>query len=68
LGFLDYCGIEAGEDLQGDFVSGDKAAALLGILTECYEGLSEEVSDSQWESWKAVGIRQLKIQKSRKYK
>ena len=62
---LDYCGIEMGEDLQADFEQGDKAAALLGLLKSTYEALPEEVSDGQWEAWKAAGIRQLKIQRSR---
>lgn len=56
LGFLDYCGIATGEDLQQDFISGDKAAVLLGILMKCYEALPDDISEAQWAPWKATGF------------
>ena len=65
IGLLDYCGIEPGEDLQGDWVKTDKAAVLLGMLQEWYEALPDEPADAQWAHWKSIGIRQLKMQASK---
>lgn len=65
VGYFAICGIEEGQDLQLDFESRDKAATLLGILSEAFETLPMNPSNEQLESWKNIGIRVLKMSKSK---
>jgi hypothetical protein len=64
LGFFTICGIEEGQDLQLDFENQDKAAILLGILSEAFERLPIEPSSLQLECWKNIGIRVMKMRSS----
>lgn len=63
-GFFTICGIEEGQNLQLDFENGDKAAILLGVLSEAFEKLPVEPSTEQFSYWKNIGIRILKMRKS----
>jgi len=65
LGFFSLCGIEEGEDLQLDFEKRDKSAILLGILLEAFERLPVEPKLEQLEHWKNIGIRLMKMRKSK---
>lgn len=64
LGFFSVCSIEEGQDLQLDFENRDKAAILLGILSEAFERLPMDPSSEQLEFWKNIGIRVMKMRKS----
>lgn len=63
-GYFVICGIEEGQDLQLDFENRDKAAILLGILSEAFEKLPAEPTSEQLEYWKSIGIRIMKMRKS----
>lgn len=60
-GYLAFCGVEEGEDLQLDLETRDKAAMLLGILSESLGQLPEAPSPQHWEHWKKIGIRIMKM-------
>ncbi len=62
-GFLSFCGIEEGVDLQHDIANRDKAAVLLGILSEAFERLPNEPLSEHFEQWKNIGTRILKMRK-----
>lgn len=64
-GYFAFCGIEEGQDLQLDLETRDKAAVLLGILAQAFEQLPENPAIEQWERWKTIGIRILKMRGSR---
>ncbi len=53
--------IQEGEDLQFDMEAKDKAAMLLGALSELTDANTDSLSPSQQEKWKAKGIRFLKM-------
>jgi len=59
-GLFTICEIEEGEDLQFDFNSRDKAATLLGILSEAAEAITNPPNAAQMETWRALGTRLLK--------
>lgn len=63
MGYFAFCGIEEGYDLQLDLESRNKAAILLGILSEAFDVLPEEPTTEQFEHWKNLGIRILKMRK-----
>ena len=58
-GLSSFLNIEEGDDLQLDMISKDKAAMLLGALSEIME--SDSPPFSQQEKWKDKGIRLLKM-------
>lgn len=64
-GIFSFCGIEEGQDLQFDIESRDKAAILLGILSEAFERLPVEPAIEQFEQWKNMGICLMKMSKSK---
>jgi hypothetical protein len=64
VGLAQLCDIEEGDDLQLDIESRDKAALLLGILTDVVADFSP--TPAQEERWRDAGIRQLKILASNK--
>lgn len=59
-GLFAICEIEEGEDLQFDFDARDKAATLLGILSEAAEKIPNPPDAGQMETWRALGTRLLK--------
>ena len=65
LGFFSICGIEEGLDLQLDLESRDKAAILLGILSDAFERLPVNPNSEQFEQWKMIGIRIMKMRRSK---
>lgn len=56
-GLMDVFGIESSDDLQ-DYENFEKAARLLGFLSECFE--KSEFNDDNFERWYSVGSRFLK--------
>ena len=64
-GFFTICGIEEGQELQLDFQSRDKAAILLGLLSEAFEKLPTEPTKEQFEYWENIGVRIMKMRKSK---
>lgn len=62
-GYFAFCGIEEGKDLQLDLETRDKAAVLLGILSQAFEQLPETFNPEQWAQWKKIGIRIMKMRK-----
>lgn len=65
LGFFSFCGIEEGLDLQLDLESRDKAAILLGILSDAFERLPVNPDSEQFEHWKKIGVRIMKMRGSK---
>ena len=63
-GLLDYCGIKLGIDLQLDLAQQDKAAMLLGLLTDVFEKSSTSLE--QRSKWQELGIRILKQEEAKK--
>lgn len=55
---LSICGIELGDDLQLEHP--DKAAMLLGILSELSQQLPEEIPPDLFEHYRHVGVRRMK--------
>ena len=53
--------IQEGEDLQFDMEAKDKAAMLLGALSELTDTDADSPSLSRQEKWKDKGIRLLKM-------
>ncbi len=65
LGFFSICGIEEGLDLQFDLESRDKAAVLLGILSDAFDRLPVSPKTEQFEQWKKIGVRIMKMRSSK---
>ncbi len=63
-GLLDVCNIQEGEDLQSDLEQQDKAAVLLGLLTEVCENILS--TTTKLDHWKMIGIRMMKMSNQRK--
>ncbi len=55
---LSICGIELGDDLQLEYQ--DKAAMLLGILSELSQRIPEQISNEDFDNFKGIGMRILK--------
>jgi hypothetical protein len=64
-GLLEYCDIEEGEDLQYDLESRDKAALLLGILSETLQKLLDKPDPIQIEKYKKLGTVLMKQSSAR---
>lgn len=56
--FLSICGIELGDDLQLEHP--DKAAMLLGMLSELSQQIPEEIPPDLLEHYRNIGVRLLK--------
>lgn len=67
VGFFSLCGIEEGQDLQLDFENRDKAAILLGILSDSFERLSADPTKEQFEQWKNTGVRLMKMRTANRF-
>lgn len=63
-GLSSLLNIQEGDDLQSDLISKDKAAMLLGAISEIMEG--ESPSPLQQERWLDKGIRLLKMREYQK--
>lgn len=55
---LSICNIELGDDLQLEHP--DKAAMLLGMLSELSQQLPEEISPDLLEHYRNIGVRRMK--------
>lgn len=55
---LSICGIELGDDLQLEHP--DKAAMLLGMLSELSQQIPEEISPDLIEHYRNIGVRRMK--------
>ena len=67
VGLLSFCGIKEGQDLQLDFENRDKAAILLGILSENLERLPANPTQEKFERWKNKGISLMKMRTAKKF-
>jgi len=59
-------GIAEGDDLQGDIHNMDKAAILLGMIMSLQENLPHDLTPSQIEAFKKIGVRHLKMYRENK--
>ena len=53
--------IDEGDDLQMDISAMDKAATLLGMILSLQETLPQDLTPSQIEAFKKIGIRHMKM-------
>lgn len=67
VGLLELCDIEEGEDLQLDITSRDKAALLLGILSDAMAHIQSNPSQTDLNKWKETGIMLLKKATANRY-
>ncbi len=63
-GLLEICNIQEGEDLQSDLEQQDRAAVLLGLLSEVCEKISPTITNL--DRWKSIGIKMMKMNKQKK--